>query len=69
VYPDLANIRSISAHVAVEVIKAAAVDEMVAAEPRSRLTRGDAAALRWVKRNMYWPKYKSVVFMPVGVNE
>ena len=70
VYPDLRNIRDISALVAVDVIKAAAEDEMVAnRELKARLPRGNAAVLRWVKRQMYWPEYRSLVFMPVGVNE
>ena len=51
------------------MIKAAAEDEMVTGELLQRLTRGDEATLRWVRRHMYVPKYRSIVHMPVGVNE
>ena len=70
VYPDLANIRNISACVAVDVIKAAAADGMVGSDGAAEhLSRGDDALKRWVKRHMYVPQYKSLVHMPVGVNE
>lgn len=69
VYPDLANIRAISAKVAVEVIKAAAEDEMVHGNVLKPLHKGDDSLMRWVRKHMYYPEYKSMVFMAVGVNE
>jgi malate dehydrogenase (oxaloacetate-decarboxylating)(NADP+) len=69
VYPDLANIRMISAHMAVEVIKAAEGEGRLGDRARSRLALGDAKLLKWVQKHMYYPAYKSVVYLPVGVNE
>lgn len=69
VYPDLANIREISARVAQEVIKTAASDGIARGPCLRAIEKGDAALAAWVKTHMYFPEYKSVVFMPVGVNE
>lgn len=69
VYPDLANIRDISAMMAVEVIKAAAEDDMVRGPAAAKLGKGDDALLQWVKKHMYRPEYGSLVHLPVGVAE
>lgn len=69
VYPDLANIRDISLTVAVEVIKAAAEDDMVSGPAAAKLGKGDAALRRHLHRRMYQPAYKSLVFLERGVNE
>jgi malic enzyme len=70
VYPNLSNIRHISATVACEVIKAAAEADMVRNSDASlHLSKGDDSLKRWVARSMYTPSYKSMVHMPVGVNE
>ena len=42
---------------------------MLNGELLHRLTRGNEATLRWIRRHMYVPMYKSLVHMPVGVNE
>lgn len=62
VYPDLNNIRSISLHVACEVLKAAA-DEGHVANPAAlrALGKGDGALQRYVVGHMYWPAYASLV--------
>ena len=52
-----------------QVIKAAAEDDMLSGELLHRLTRGDDAVMRWIRRHMYTPAYKSLVHMPVGVSE
>lgn len=69
VYPDLAHIRRISAHMAVEVIKAAAEDDMVHGPAAAKLGKGDDALRRWVHKHMYSPEYRSIVSLPVGVAE
>lgn len=69
VYPDLAAIRNISAHMAVEVIKAAAEEDMVHGPAAAKLGKGDDALLRWVQKHMYSPEYRSIVNLPVGVAE
>ena len=67
--PGRAPTVKLTGHTYLQVIKAAAEDEMVTGELLQRLTRGDEATLRWVRRHMYIPKYRSIVHMPVGVNE
>jgi malic enzyme len=70
VYPYLGNIRHISAVVACEVIKCAAEADMVRnTDASNRLAKGDDSLKHWVLRSMYTPSYKSLVHMPVGVNE
>jgi malic enzyme len=69
VYPNLANIRTISKHMALEIIKAAAEEDMVDGPAAARLAKGDNALLKWIGKHMYQPEYKSVVYLPVGVAE
>jgi malic enzyme len=69
VYPNLADIREISIHVALEVIKAAAEDDMVSGPAAVKLMKGDDALRKHIRKHMYKPVYKSIVFLERGVNE
>ncbi|CAG9462641.1 unnamed protein product [Pedinophyceae sp. YPF-701] len=70
VYPHVRNIREISMHVALAVVKQAAEEGLV---ENSKLLRkigmGDAAALAYIKRSMYHPSYNNIVSLPAGIME
>ncbi|KAG7671676.1 hypothetical protein Ndes2526B_g07436 [Nannochloris sp. 'desiccata'] len=62
VFPSMENIRSISAHVACEVIKAAADEGNVSNTFLIRaLAKGEEELKRYVQRHMYTPDYRSLV--------
>ncbi len=49
----LQSIRSISAQIAVEVIKVAAIEGHVGKVPRQQLEEGEDVLLEWVRKNMW----------------
>lgn len=69
VYPRLAQIREISSTIAVEVIKSAALEGLGRGTALERLAKGDDALHRWVRSCMFYPRYSSLVHLPVGVGE
>lgn len=70
IYPRLSDIRDISTQVAVEVIKAAAAEDLVRDRScRERLYQGHDRLLQWVRGMMYLPVYSSLVELPRGVQE
>lgn len=69
VYPRLKDIREISARVALEVMKAAAVEGRLRGKAKERLERSEESVLKWIRGKMYHPGYASLVQLPVGVGE
>lgn len=69
VYPRLDNIRDISAHVAMEVIKTAAREGRAKGRALERLSKSDDALKAWIRSRMFTPQYSSLVHLPVGVEE
>lgn len=70
VYPNLKDIREITAKVALEVIKQAAEEGKVKNKSAlDRLERGDAKTMAWINGNMFSPQYASLVQVPEGVAE
>lgn len=70
VYPRLSNIRQISQHVAMDVIKIAAEEGHLSSVKAMRaLANSDEALLHWIDAHMYKPKYNSLIRLPTGVLE
>jgi len=74
VYPDSNNIRMISAHVALAVLKQARNEGLIRDWKVLRRLDGDSdddddSALRWIHRSMYVPLYGPIVTLPPGINE
>ncbi len=67
IYPRVCDIRSVSAHVAAAVMRAAAADGAVRAPEAKRMLQPDVSdeELRaWVVSKMYWPAYVPLVTRP-----
>eukprot|EP01025_Chloroclados_australasicus_P049130 TRINITY_DN5588_c0_g2_i2.p1 TRINITY_DN5588_c0_g2~~TRINITY_DN5588_c0_g2_i2.p1 ORF type:complete len:645 (+),score=58.64 TRINITY_DN5588_c0_g2_i2:80-1936(+) len=69
IYPKLFNIRSISLHIACEVIKMAAEEGRLQGEARKNLARGEDALRHFIHKKMFVPGYTSLVHLPQGVME
>jgi malic enzyme len=69
VYPGLHHIRDISTSIALEVIKTAAREGRCKGPALEQLAKGDARLQRWIRRNMFSPRYTSLVNLPVGVGQ
>lgn len=70
VYPDLDDIRDISADVALTVIKQARAEgRLVSRKVLAHLEEGEEMTTNWIKRSMYRPIYGPIVSLPPGVNE
>lgn len=69
VYPRLENIRDITAHVALEVIKTAAAEGRLRGRAADKLARSEARLLDYINESMFNPAYTSLVPLPVGVHQ
>ncbi|KAG1681504.1 hypothetical protein FOA52_014010 [Chlamydomonas sp. UWO 241] len=67
VYPQLSDIRQISARIAASVIKAAAEEGKARGKALEKIQMGDEQLMLWLRRKMFEPKYASLVQLPVGV--
>lgn len=62
--------RDISARVALAVIlKAEAQGLLHNPKAQKELQSGQDALLKWIRRNMFFPKYTNLVELPIGVME
>eukprot|EP00879_Flechtneria_rotunda_P024431 GHRR01025900.1.p2 GENE.GHRR01025900.1~~GHRR01025900.1.p2 ORF type:complete len:104 (+),score=40.41 GHRR01025900.1:925-1236(+) len=57
VYPRLQDIRALSAEIAAEVIKVAALEGHVGKVARRQLDKGPHYLLQWIKAKMFHPQY------------
>ncbi|KAK9828988.1 hypothetical protein WJX72_003247 [[Myrmecia] bisecta] len=70
VYPRLNQIRHISIHVALAVMKAAAIEGRLNNLKAARaLEAGNHVLAEWIDGQMYHPKYSSLIRLPTGVME
>lgn len=70
VYPDIMQIRDISAQVALRVQLQAAEEGILRGTALAKLeSKGKQHLLNWIKDNMYDPQYRALIHLPQGVME